>query len=241
MPAAAIYDAVVNDLGFAIVSGHYPPGQRLTLSDIEEAHGVSRTVARDAVKTLAALGMVETRRRAGVTIQPRRGWHVLSPEIIAWRLAGEDRLAQIDSLTDVREAIEPRASRLAALHRSDEHADELLRLGATLVSLAERGLGRAPEYLDSDIRFHGLLLEASGNEMLAETIAHLRVLCRLFEVVDPFNRIEEDRAEHLAILEAYSVGDAARAEQAVVNHLRNLGRYTLSRLSNGLVTDFSQV
>ena len=58
MPAAAIYDAVVNDLGFAIVSGHYPPGQRLTLSDIEEAHGVSRTVARDAVKTLAALGMV---------------------------------------------------------------------------------------------------------------------------------------------------------------------------------------
>ncbi len=166
MPAAAIYDAVVNDLGFAIVSGHYPPGQRLTLSDIEEAHGVSRTVARDAVKTLAALGMVETRRRAGVTIQPRRGWHVLSPEIIAWRLAGEDRLAQIGSLTDVREAIEPRASRLAALHRSDEHADELLRLGATLVSLAERGLGRAPEYLDSDIRFHGLLLEASGNEML---------------------------------------------------------------------------
>ncbi len=57
-------------------------------------------------------------------------------------------------------------------------------------------------------------------------------------VVDPFNRIEEDRAEHLAILEVRADGDAVRAEQVVVAHLHNLGRYTMSRLSNGLVSDF---
>ena len=74
--------------------------------------------------------------------------------------------------------------------------------------------------------------------MLAETIAHLRVLCRLFEVVDPFNRIEDDRKEHLAILDAYIAGDEKSADEAVLSHLRNLARYTLSRLSNGLVNDF---
>jgi DNA-binding GntR family transcriptional regulator len=85
-----------------------------------------------------------------------------------------------------------------------------------------------------------MFARASGNAMLAETIAHLRVLCRLFEVVDPFNRIEEDRAEHLAILDAYIAGNEKAAEQAVVAHLRNLARYTLSRLSNGLVTELPQ-
>ena len=216
MPAAAIYDAVVNDLGFAIVSGRYQPGQRLTLSDIEETHGVSRTVARDAVKTLAALGMVETRRRAGVTIQPRHAWHVLSPEIIAWRLAGEDRLAQIESLTDVREAIEPRAARLAASNRTDAQATELLELGATLVSLAERGLGRIPEYLDSDIRFHGLLLEASGNEMLyamrgmVADVLQGRAVHGLHPVWPELDAVND----HLLIAEAIHAQDPEAAESA---------------------------
>ena len=90
----------------------------------------------------------------------------------------------------------------------------------------------------ADDEIHGLFARASGNAMLAETIAHLRVLCRLFEVVDPFNRIEEDRKEHLAILDAYIAGNEKSADDAVLSHLRNLARYTLSRLSNGLVSDF---
>jgi DNA-binding GntR family transcriptional regulator len=59
-------------------------------------------------------------------------------------------------------------------------------------------------------------------------------------VVDPFSRIEDDRTEHLAILDAYIAGNEEAAEDAVVAHLRNLARYTLSRLSNGLVTEFAQ-
>lgn len=136
----------------------------------------------------------------------------------------------------VRERLESQAVSLA-LGRIPLAQVQQLRENIHQLDMTQQG----SSHWQADDQIHGMFAQASGNEMLAETIAHLRVLCRLFEVVDPFNRIEEDRAEHLAILEAYSVGDAARAEQAVVNHLRNLGRYTLSRLSNGLVTDFSQV
>lgn len=106
---------------------------------------------------------------------------------------------------------------------------------------AIRGLDSSKQgssHWQADDKIHGMFARASGNEMLADTIDHLRVLCRLFEVVDPFKRIEDDRSEHLAILDAYVAGDPKAAEEAVVAHLRQLARYTLSRLSHGLVTDF---
>ena len=136
----------------------------------------------------------------------------------------------------VRERLESQAVSLA-LGRIPLAQVQQLRESIQQLDMSQQG----SSHWQADDQIHGMFARASGNEMLAETIAHLRVLCRLFEVVDPFNRIEEDRAEHLAILDAYGAGDALRAEQAVVNHLRNLGRYTLSRLSNGLVMDFSQV
>lgn len=132
----------------------------------------------------------------------------------------------------VRERLEAQAVSLA-LGRVP--ADDLQRLRASILALDSTQQGSS--HWQADDQIHGLFARASGNEMLAQTIAHLRVLCRLFEVVDPFNRIEEDRAEHLAILDAYLAGDDARAEAAVVTHLRNLGRYTMSRLSNGMVSD----
>jgi DNA-binding GntR family transcriptional regulator len=134
----------------------------------------------------------------------------------------------------VRERLEAQAVSLAIGHVP---ADQVQRLRESILALDSTQQGSS--HWQADDQVHGLFARASGNEMLAETIAQLRMLCRLFEVVDPFNRIEEDRAEHLAILDAYAAGDAARAEQAVVAHLRHLGRYTMSRLSNGMVSDFA--
>lgn len=135
----------------------------------------------------------------------------------------------------VRERLESQAVSLSIGHVP---ADLVQRLRNDILSLDSSQQGSSHWHADDEI--HGMFARASGNAMLAETIAHLRVLCRLFEVVDPFNRIEEDRAEHLAILDAYIAGNEKAAEQAVVTHLRNLARYTLSRLSNGLVTELPQ-
>ncbi|MDM0040642.1 GntR family transcriptional regulator [Variovorax sp. J22G21] len=134
----------------------------------------------------------------------------------------------------VRERLEAQAVSLAM---GRVPVADVQRLRDSILALDSTQQGSS--HWQADDQIHGLFARASGNEMLAETIAHLRVLCRLFEVVDPFNRIEEDRTEHLAILDAYEARDDARAEQAVVAHLRNLGRYTMSRLSNGMVSDFA--
>ena len=134
----------------------------------------------------------------------------------------------------VRERLESQAVSLAM---GRVPVDEVTALRKNILALDSSQQGSSHWQADDEI--HALFARASGNAMLAETIAHLRVLCRLFEVVDPFNRIEDDRTEHLAILDAYVAGKEKAAEEAVVAHLRNLARYTLSRLSNGLVSDFS--
>lgn len=166
MPANALFEQVLHDLGLAIVGGEIGADTRMTLSDLESKYGVSRTLARDVIRTTDALGLTSSRRRAGILVQPRSAWLVLDPLVIQWRLESEDRLSQIASLTDVREAIEPRAARLAAVHATDQQAELLVALAQILVDLAQRGLGRAEEYLSADVSFHSLLLEASGNEML---------------------------------------------------------------------------
>lgn len=133
----------------------------------------------------------------------------------------------------VRERLESQAISLS-IGRIPAEQVEALRRQVQALDSSQQGSG----HWQADDQMHSSFAIASGNEILADTIAHLRVMCRLFEVVDPFKRIEDDRAEHLAILDAYLTGNARAAEEAVVAHLRQLARYTLSRLSQGLVSDF---
>lgn len=84
-----------------------------------------------------------------------------------------------------------------------------------------------------DDQVHSMMARASGNDVLAHMIDLVRTNSRLFELVTPFNRIEEDRAEHLAILEAYLADDAEASRAAVRQHLQNLRRFVLERLAEG--------
>lgn len=84
-----------------------------------------------------------------------------------------------------------------------------------------------------DDQVHTMMARASGNDVLAHMIDLVRTNSRLFELVSPFNRIEEDRAEHLAILEAYLADDAEAARAAVRTHLQKLRRFVLDRLAEG--------
>ena len=84
-----------------------------------------------------------------------------------------------------------------------------------------------------DDQVHTMMARASGNDVLAHMIDLVRTHSRLFELVTPFNRIEEDRAEHLAILEAYLADDIEASRAAVRTHLQNLRRFVLDRLAEG--------
>jgi DNA-binding FadR family transcriptional regulator len=150
-------------LGTAIVSGEYGTGQVITLDGVSAKHGMSRSVVREAVRVLESMGMIESRRRVGITIQPAEKWNVFDPLLIRWRLKSGDRTAQLLSLSELRRGFEPAAAALAAL-RADPHQCRIMAAAVSDMVVHGRS-GDLEAYLLADKIFHQTMLEASGNEM----------------------------------------------------------------------------
>jgi DNA-binding FadR family transcriptional regulator len=159
----ALHGNLLTALGTSIVSGQYPPGQVLTLEGVSAQHGVSRSVAREAIRVLESMGMVESRRRVGITIQSAEKWNVFDPRLIRWRLEAGDRAAQLVSLSELRRGFEPAAAALAA-RRADPHQCRIMAAAVSDMVVHGRS-GDLEAYLLADKVFHQTLLEASGNEM----------------------------------------------------------------------------
>ena len=181
--------SVFDELGREIVAGEHAVGSHFTLQSICERFGISRTVARETMRALEHVGLVESGRRVGITVLEQQHWALFDPAVISWRLAASNqRGAQLSSLNELRMAIEPVAARQAAEHASPEQRAEILELAERLLQLAnkpaeagsktstETGTEQdseqdsAAEFLETDLRFHSLLLQASGNEMFAALV-----------------------------------------------------------------------
>ena len=154
---------LVDALGAGIVSGRLAPGQVLNLDGVSAEHGVSRSVAREAIRVLESMGMVASRRRVGITIQPAVQWNMFDPRLIRWRLGAGDRAAQLVSLSELRRGFEPVAAALAA-RRADAHQCRIMAAAVSDMVVHGRS-GDLESYLLADKIFHRTLLEASGNEM----------------------------------------------------------------------------
>jgi len=159
----ALHGNLLAALGTSIVSGEYPPGEVLTLESVSAEHGLSRSVAREAIRVLESMGLVSSRRRVGITIQPPEKWNVFDPMLIRWRLDAGDRAAQLVSLSELRRGFEPAAAALAA-RRADPHQCRIMAAAVSDMVMHGRS-GDLDAYLLADKVFHRTLLEASGNEM----------------------------------------------------------------------------
>ncbi|MCI4589561.1 FadR family transcriptional regulator [Sphingobium sp. BYY-5] len=154
---------IARELGVAIVTGQYQPGAGL-LGEHELAaeRGVSRSVVREALRMLAAKGLLESKPKAGTRVRERADWNMLDPDLLAWMFRGEPALQFVRDLFQLRLIIEPAAAELAATHRDGTHVS---RMGFALEQMQEHGLsteqGRAADQL-----FHKIILEAAGNELL---------------------------------------------------------------------------
>jgi len=212
-PGRGLHGHVLDSLGPAITAGEYPPGSVLRTEELAQRFDVSRSVMREAVRVLESMRLVESRRRVGVTVQPKSAWNVYDPQVIRWRLAGADRPHQLRSLTVLRSAIEPVAAGLAARHASAEQCAELTECALGMVAHS-RG-HKLEGYLVHDMAFHRVILTASGNEMfarlgdvVAEVLAGRTHHEVMFEDPDP-----AAVTLHVQVAEAVREGDAARAEE----------------------------
>lgn len=161
-----LHSALVEKLGLAVVTKEFPPQSLIHMADLEERYGVSRSVVREVIRVLSSMGLVASKRRLGTVVQPEREWNLFDPRVIRWRLASDQRLDQLKSLSELRVAIEPHAARLAAQQATLSMASDLVSLSAQMWAAAQSG--RIDDFLEMDIKFHSLILEASGNAMFAQ-------------------------------------------------------------------------
>jgi DNA-binding FadR family transcriptional regulator len=157
---------VLEHLGLAVCGQVLSPGTVMKIEDIEGQFGVSRSVIRETVRVLESMGLVSSKRRVGVLVLAPSAWNLYDPQVIRWRLASSARITQLRSLTELRTAVEPEAARLAALRSPLTNASDLMGLAGQLWAAGEGGDHEL--FLSLDIKFHGLVLVSSGNEMFAK-------------------------------------------------------------------------
>ena len=122
-PAPRIHGTIARKIGIEIVGGIRRPGDILD-GEIEasEELGISRTAYREAIRILAAKGLVESRPKAGTRITSRNRWNLLDPDILAWTFEGEPDTQFIVDLFELREVIEPAAAAIATSPKGPTHS-----------------------------------------------------------------------------------------------------------------------
>src|SRR5215831_6104607 len=122
IPRERLHDRVTREIALGIVRGRIGTDASAlsTEGDLGRHFSVSRTVLREAVKVLAAKGLIEVRPRTGIRVRPRDEWNLVDPDLLGWLCeAGVDDLF-IRDLCEVRAIVEPAAAELAAARASDE-------------------------------------------------------------------------------------------------------------------------
>ena len=155
-----VHSQVSDWIGVSILRGDIQPGAALPSElQICEMMDVSRTVVREAIRTLNGKGLVESRAKSGTRVCPRENWNQLDPDVMRWQMETSEVDSYLAKLHQLRHAIEPEAAALAAIHASD---DDVGRLRAGYEDMIA---ARDPEaFATADVKFHQCIYFATRNE-----------------------------------------------------------------------------
>jgi DNA-binding FadR family transcriptional regulator len=181
-----------------------------------ESFGVSRTVLREALRTLTSKGLIESRPRVGTRVRIRSAWNLLDADLLDWYSRVAEPMAFALKLQEMREMIEPYAAGLAAAAYTDDTMGALAAAHAAMVAARN-----VDEWVRADLQFHLCVLTACSNELLIplgslieRTLeAQLRLNAKRADV---FNA---SLAEHSAVFDAIRSRDAAAAYAAMASLL----------------------
>jgi DNA-binding FadR family transcriptional regulator len=226
-----LHGTIARSMGIAILSGQYKPGDVLEGEvAASEQWKVSRTAYREAVRILAAKGLVDARPKVGTRVNPRERWNLLDPDILEWAFQDEPDLDLLDSLFELRTIVESAAAGMAAERRGPEHLEAMR---TALAGMAAHTLA-TPEGRQADLDFHGTLLAATGNPFVISLTqgfsAAIRTTTLFKQRKQPLRR--DPLPDHLRVFEAIAARDSAEAQQAMSDLIR-LARHDTPPLPQG--------
>ena len=202
---------LLSTLGQAIVTGEYEKSGFPTEAELCAKFGASRTVMREAVKMLSAKGLITSRQRQGTRVEPVENWNLLDPDVLRWLMERPYSNKIFLEFAQMRLAIEPAASALAA-ELQDRRAIAGIREGwQAMIDNA----GQPDLALQADIDFHVAILKASGNPFfwrlkpLITSALHMSI-----QLTNTIAGHMADISAHEAILVAIEKGDAQAAKKA---------------------------
>lgn len=212
--ALRIHGAIAQRIGMAIVSGYYAPGDVLDGEvAASEQLSVSRAAYREAVRILAAKGLVDARPKIGTRVNSRSKWNWLDPDILEWIFQSEPERAVLDGLFELRDLVEPGAAALAARRRT---AAQLKALRRFLDQMRRHTLSTEDGRL-ADLGFHAALLDATHNPFLIALATSVSAAVHATTVFKQRERpLRRDPIpDHERVYEAIAKRDSGRAEAAM--------------------------
>lgn len=159
-------DRVTQELGRAIISGKYSNESGFpSEAKMCEDYGVSRTSIREAVKMLGAKGLITSRPRKGIVVEPATKWNLYDTSILRWMLESSPSLYVLREFLQMRMAIEPQAAALAAQFATDE---QIQQIEQALKDMEAAGNDPELSLHEADIAFHTSILAASNNRFILQ-------------------------------------------------------------------------
>jgi DNA-binding FadR family transcriptional regulator len=212
-PPKNIHRHTLARLGEAIVAGQYAPGSTIPPEAVlVERFGVSRTVVREAVKSLVAKGLLSTGPKVGTRVLPQAAWNWFDPDVVHWQVGVGVTRDFLRDMQELRRALEPAAVRLAAERATREDVAAIERAYQGMREAIEHG----GDYVGHDLAFHLGLLAASRNRMMVQMGKAVGALLRTsFEIsTSKPHGPAHSLPLHRAVLDAVIARDATRAERA---------------------------
>jgi DNA-binding GntR family transcriptional regulator len=213
--AQTVVDYAIETIKSGIYEGRFAAGQRLIEADLTRDLQVSRGPLREALRRLAADGLIElVSHRGAVVARPSR--------------------AEVAGLFEAREALERLAARRAA-ERIDEADNRAIARRVRDELSNSRDRSGVDDYVRENQKFHDAILRLAGNSHLPRLLAQLEFpafRASFFRVFDEAERTAS-LAEHGVIIGAIIDGDPRRAEDAIRKHVRRAGQLA-QRLPNSL-------
>lgn len=210
----SIHNQILHEVGERILCGVFMPGDILPSENaLSDEFKVSRPVMREAIKVLAAKGLVDARPKIGTRVRGREQWNMLDPDILTWSFASREAEQYAIHLAEMRRVLEPEAAAMAAERATPEQLAKIVAAFAGMETCPED----TPEHIVHDLRFHQSILEATGNPFIAST-GHVIESALLFSF-KLSNQIENARNQslprHRDVLERIQAKDATGARRAM--------------------------